>query len=123
MCQAISSLLGTTLWMQIEKYATKWEMLLQSLEYMMTAIRKVSAALIGRQIAALKAAVETGEYATTSEIVREAQRDCQVTELRQEDINHLRQMRNDGKASGGTKAFDIARTIAGAENTAQKGWR
>ena len=32
-------------------------------------IQKVSVALTGEQIAALKAAVETGEYATTSEII------------------------------------------------------
>jgi len=38
----------------------------------MPEIQKVSIALTGEQIGALKAAVETGEYATTSEIVREA---------------------------------------------------
>jgi Arc/MetJ-type ribon-helix-helix transcriptional regulator len=38
-------------------------------------IQKVSIALTAKQIAALKAAVETGEYATTSEIVREALRE------------------------------------------------
>ena len=38
--------------------------------YFVTDIQKVSVALTGEQIAAIKAAVETGEYATTSEIVR-----------------------------------------------------
>jgi antitoxin ParD1/3/4 len=42
----------------------------------MSDLHKVSIALTGEQIASLKAAVETGEYATTSEIVREAIRDC-----------------------------------------------
>ncbi len=59
----------------------------------MSDIQKVSVALTGEQIAALKAAVETGEYATTSEIIREALRDWQFKrELRQEDIKRLRKM-------------------------------
>ena len=50
-------------------------------------------ALTNEQVAALKAAVETGECATTSEIVREALRDWQLKrELRREDIKRLRQM-------------------------------
>lgn len=64
-------------------------------------IQKVSVALTGEQIAALKSAVKTGEYATTSEIVREAVRDWQFKrELRQEDVKRLRQMWKQGKASG-----------------------
>ena len=38
-------------------------------------IQKVSVALTGEQVAVLKGAVETGEYATTSEAIREALRD------------------------------------------------
>jgi antitoxin ParD1/3/4 len=64
-------------------------------------VQKVSIALTGEQIGALKAAVETGEYATTSEIVREAIRDWQFKrELRQEDLRRLRQSWDEGKASG-----------------------
>jgi hypothetical protein len=44
----------------------------------MANIEKVSVALTGEQVSALKAAVEAGEYATTSEIVREAVRDWQL---------------------------------------------
>jgi hypothetical protein len=33
-------------------------------------IQKISVAVTGEQLAALRAAVETGEYATTSEIIR-----------------------------------------------------
>ena len=40
----------------------------------MADIQKVSVAPTGEQVAALRAAVGSGEYATTSEIVREAQR-------------------------------------------------
>jgi antitoxin ParD1/3/4 len=81
----------------------------------MADIQKVSVALTSEQLAALKAAVETGEYATTSEIVREAIRDWQFKrELRQEDIRRLRQLWDEGKASGPAQPFDIERTIAAA---------
>jgi antitoxin ParD1/3/4 len=63
-------------------------------------VQKVSIALTGEQIGALKAAIETGEYATTSEIVREAIRDWQFKrELRQEDLKRLRQLWDQGKTS------------------------
>ncbi len=75
----------------------------------MADIHKVSVALTGEQIAALKAAVEAGEYATTSEIVREAIRDWQFKrELRQEDLKRLRQLWNEGVASGPAKPLDFA---------------
>lgn len=71
-------------------------------------IHKVSIALTGEQISDLKAAVNAGEYATTSEIVREAIRDWQFKrELRQEDRNHLRQMWDAGKASGSVRTVDF----------------
>jgi len=74
----------------------------------MPEIQKVSIALTGEQIGALKAAVETGEYATTSEIVREAIRDWQFKrELRMEDLKRLRQLWDEGKASGGATPVDF----------------
>lgn len=76
----------------------------------MSDIHKVSVALTGDQIAALKAAVETGEYATASEIVREAIRDWQFKhELRQEDIKRLRQLWSEGVASGPTRRVDFGK--------------
>jgi len=73
-------------------------------------VQKVSIALTGEQVSALKAAVETGEYATTSEIVREAVRDWQFKrELRQEDIARLRQLWDEGKASGAARRVDFSR--------------
>ena len=73
----------------------------------MADIQKVSVALTGEQLTALKAAVEAGEYATTSEIVREAIRDWQLKrELRQEDIRRLRQLWDEGKASGPARPLD-----------------
>lgn len=73
----------------------------------MADIQKVSVALTAGQVAALKAAVETGEYATTSEIVREAIRDWQLKrELRQEDVRRLRQLWDEGIASGPSQPLD-----------------
>ena len=78
-------------------------------------IQKISVALTGEQIGALRAAVDTGEYATTSEIVREAIRDWQFKrELRHEDLRRLRQLWDQGKASGAATPvdFDLARREA-----------
>jgi len=73
-------------------------------------VQKVSIALTGEQVSALKAAVEAGEYATTSEIVREALRDWQFKrELRQDDIARLRQLWDEGKASGTVRRVDFGR--------------
>ena len=74
----------------------------------MADIQKVSVALTGEQLAALKAAVEAGEYATTSEIVREAVRDWQFKrELRQEEVKRLRRLWDEGKASGQPEPLDF----------------
>jgi antitoxin ParD1/3/4 len=74
----------------------------------MPEVQKISIALTGEQIVALKAAVETGEYATTSEIVREAIRDWQFKrELRQEDLRRLRQLWDEGKTSGAAMPADF----------------
>ena len=71
----------------------------------MPSIEKVSVALISEQVSELNAAVEAGEYATTSEIVREAVRDWQLKrELRQE---RLRQMWDAGIASGTAGELDM----------------
>jgi antitoxin ParD1/3/4 len=81
----------------------------------MADIQKVSVALTAEQIAALKAAVKTGEYATASEIVREALREWQFKrELRRQDIKRLRQLWDEGKASGRAEPFNIERIIAAA---------
>ena len=74
----------------------------------MTNIEKISVALTGEQLAALKSAVDAGEYATTSEIVREAVRDWQLKrELRQQDIKLLRKMWDAGIASGSAGELDM----------------
>jgi antitoxin ParD1/3/4 len=80
----------------------------KNLEMPVANIEKLSVALTSEQVASLKAAVDAGEYATTSEIVREAVRDWQLKrELRQEDINHLRRLWDAGKASGNVGEADM----------------
>jgi antitoxin ParD1/3/4 len=74
-------------------------------------IQKISVALTGEQVTALKSAVETGEYATTSEIIREALRDWQFKrELRGEDLKRLRQLWSQGKASGRATPLNLSKT-------------
>jgi antitoxin ParD1/3/4 len=74
----------------------------------MSNIEKISVALTAEQVAALRAAVSTGEYATTSEIVREALREWQLKrELRQEEVKRLRQLWDGGIASGPGKLRNI----------------
>ncbi len=84
-------------------------------------IQKVSIALTSEQVAALKTAVETGEYATTSEAVREALREWQwKRELREEDLSRLRQLWHEGKLSGAAVPLDLADTRAEARRRLKK---
>lgn len=74
----------------------------------MASITKLSIALTGEQAAAIRAAVETGEYATTSEAIREAVRDWQLKRsLRHDEIMRLRKLWDDGVASGPLASLDV----------------
>ncbi|WP_315786507.1 MULTISPECIES: type II toxin-antitoxin system ParD family antitoxin [unclassified Bradyrhizobium] len=74
----------------------------------MASVEKLSVALTSEQVSALKTAVESGEYATTSEIVREAVRDWQLKrELCREDVRRLRQAWGEGIASGSAAKVDM----------------
>lgn len=76
----------------------------------MPEIQKVSVALTGEQVASLKNAVDSGEYATTSEIVREALRDWQhKRELHGKDVERLRQLWAEGKKSGPATRADLGK--------------
>jgi antitoxin ParD1/3/4 len=76
----------------------------------MPSVQKVSIALTGEQIDALKSVVEAGEYATTSEVVREAIRDWQFKrEVRQEEIRQLQHLWDDGIASGKSAPVNFAK--------------
>jgi antitoxin ParD1/3/4 len=74
----------------------------------MSNIEKISVALTAEQVAVLRAAVDAGEYATTSEIIREALRDWQIKRsLRDADIRRLRELWDQGKASGPAAPVDF----------------
>ncbi|TPJ77749.1 type II toxin-antitoxin system ParD family antitoxin [Mesorhizobium sp. B2-6-2] len=74
----------------------------------MANVEKISVAVTTQQAAVMREAVETGEYATTSEIVREAVRDWLAKrELRQEDLRRLQQLWDEGKASGRPEPLDF----------------
>jgi len=76
----------------------------------MPEIQKVSIALTGEQIASLKRAVDSGEYATTSENVREALRDWQRRrELHAEEVEQLRRRWEEGKQSGAAAVADLGK--------------
>jgi antitoxin ParD1/3/4 len=88
-------------------------------------VQKVSIALTGEQLAALKAAVETGEYATTSEAVREALREWQwKREFREmvnkKEIERLKKAWDEGVASGRAEPMDFDATLAEARRRLKK---
>jgi antitoxin ParD1/3/4 len=74
----------------------------------MANIEKLSVALTGEQLAAIRAAVASGEYATTSEAIRDAIRDWQhKRELHQESVRRLRELWDEGVASGSAGPVDM----------------
>ncbi|MBZ9964977.1 type II toxin-antitoxin system ParD family antitoxin [Mesorhizobium sp. BR1-1-2] len=74
----------------------------------MANVEKMSIAVTPQQAAVMREAVEAGEYATASEIVREAVRDWLAKrELRHNDIHRLRQLWDEGKASGRPEPVDF----------------
>jgi antitoxin ParD1/3/4 len=59
----------------------------------MSTVEKISIALPPEMVAVVRSAVDTGEYASSSEVVRDALRDwTQKRSLRQQGIEELRQV-------------------------------
>jgi antitoxin ParD1/3/4 len=59
----------------------------------MSTVEKISIALPSEMVAVVRQAVDAGEYASTSEVVRDALRDwTQKRSLRQQGIEELRQV-------------------------------
>jgi antitoxin ParD1/3/4 len=59
----------------------------------MASVEKISIALPPEMVAVLRQAVDTGEYASSSEVVRDALRDwTQKRNLRQQGVEELRQV-------------------------------
>jgi len=74
----------------------------------MSQVEKVSIALTAEMAATVRAAVSAGEYASSSEVVREALRDwTQRRTLRQRETEILRQLWEEGIASGPGEILDM----------------
>jgi antitoxin ParD1/3/4 len=74
----------------------------------MATIEKISVALPADMLELVKKAVETGDYATTSEVIREALREWKARrEHRGEAIAELRRLWQEGIDSGGWRPLDV----------------
>lgn len=74
----------------------------------MTGVAKVSVALTPELRELVREAVATGDYASTSEVVREALRDWKERrEMKKEAVRELRRLWDEGVASGPAKPLDI----------------
>ena len=69
----------------------------------MSTVEKISIALPPEMVAQMKEAVEAGEYASSSEVVRDALRDwTQKRSLRQQGIRELREVWREALEKKGT---------------------
>ncbi|WP_311028876.1 type II toxin-antitoxin system ParD family antitoxin [Mesorhizobium koreense] len=74
----------------------------------MAAVEKVSIALSPEMVAMLKGAVASGEYASASEVVREALREWNLRKpLREAEIERLRKAWREGVESGSSRPLDF----------------
>ncbi|WP_295541860.1 type II toxin-antitoxin system ParD family antitoxin [uncultured Thiohalocapsa sp.] len=75
----------------------------------MAHVEKVSVALTAEMLAAVREAVESGEYASSSEVMREALRDWKRRRLlEQREIEELRCLWQEGLESGSGRFADMA---------------
>lgn len=82
----------------------------------MSGMERVTVALPVTMAEQMRAAVDAGEYATTSEIVRDALRLWESRrEFRAREIAALKAAWDTGKASGNAKALDIEAVIGRAK--------
>jgi antitoxin ParD1/3/4 len=80
----------------------------------MAEIERLSIALPAPMADAIRRAVKAGEYASTSEVIRDALRLWESRRhLRERDVEVLRQRWDEGKASGRQGQLDIKGLIAG----------
>lgn len=86
----------------------------------MANVEKLSIALTPEMAGLVRRAVESGEYASTSEVVREALREWkQRRALRQQDIEELRRLWEEGLASGPGRFEDMEAIKAEARRRLQ----
>lgn len=75
----------------------------------MANVEKVSIALTPEMLAVVREAVESGEYASSSEVVREALRDWKRRRaLEMKEVEDLRRLWGEGLASGPGRFADMA---------------
>ena len=81
----------------------------------MSTIDKISIAITRQQHDLVKAAIERGDYASTSEVIRDALREWELKErLRASQIEEIRRLWDEGIASGPSVELDIHDIIARA---------
>ncbi len=81
----------------------------------MSKLERMTIVLSEPMAAEIRAAVEAGEYATVSEVVRDGMRLWSLRqELRQKEIERLRQAWDEGIASGIAGPFDMDQILAEA---------
>ncbi|MEP9371157.1 type II toxin-antitoxin system ParD family antitoxin [Mesorhizobium sp. KR1-2] len=74
----------------------------------MSKVEKISVALSSELLETVQQAVATGEYASASEVIREALRDWKLRQpLRQAEVKRLQKAWKEGLASGKPEPFDI----------------
>jgi antitoxin ParD1/3/4 len=86
----------------------------------MPGTEKMSITLTSEQAVMLNEAVAAGEYASTSEVIREALRDWRVKQMvRQRQTQDIRHLWNEGVQSGPGRFQDIEELIREAEKRYQ----
>lgn len=81
----------------------------------MANVEKVSIALTPEIAAVVRQAVESGEYASNSEIVREALRDWKLKRtLQRQEVEEMRRIWNEGLHSGASRFAGMAEIKAEA---------
>jgi antitoxin ParD1/3/4 len=74
----------------------------------MPAVEKITIALTQELVSLVRQAVESGEYASTSEVIREALRDWEFKRLaQQQQIEEIRRAWQEGISSGSAGVLDV----------------
>ena len=82
----------------------------------MATVEKISVALPPEMVALVRQAVATGEYSSSSEVIREAFRAWkQERMLRQQALDELRSTIREGISSGPVENFNVEELIARAK--------
>jgi antitoxin ParD1/3/4 len=75
----------------------------------MANVEKISIALSAEMVILVRKAVETGDYASSSEVIREALREWKARRAARSDaVNELRRLWEEGIDSGRSAALDMA---------------